>query len=98
MLLKATDQLFLQAYSDSNWVACPFCRRSVISYVNHLGTSPVSWKSKKRITASKSSSEAEYKAMSQALAELTRLVRLLEELGVTSLRLVTLYCDNLLFT
>ena len=32
--------------------------------------------------------------MSQASAELTWLVRLLEEVGVSSLRPVTLYCDN----
>ena len=43
---------------------------------------------------SKSSSEAEYCAMSHAASEMTWLIRLLEELGVHSLKPVTLYCDN----
>jgi len=91
---KATDHLSLQAYSDSDWAACPFSRRSVTGYLIHLRTSPISWKSKKQSIVSKSSSELEYRAMSQASAELTWLVRMLEELGVSSLKPVTMYCDN----
>ena len=94
IILKATDQLFLKAYSDSDWAACPFSRRSVTGYLIHFGSAPISWKSKKQCTVSKSSSEAEYRAMSQAAAEITWLVRLLEELGVQTLKPVTLYCDN----
>ena len=94
IILKATEQLSSQAYSDSDWAACPFSRRSLICSLIHLGHSPISWKSKKQSTVSKSSSEAEYRATSQAAAERTWLVRLLEELGVQSLRTVTLYCDN----
>ncbi|KAL8090553.1 hypothetical protein AgCh_039850 [Apium graveolens] len=51
-------------------------------------------KSKKQGTVSRSSSEAEYRSMSSAASEVTWLVRLLEELGVTHLKPVTLYCDN----
>ena len=43
---------------------------------------------------SKSSSEAKYKAMSQAASEVTWVVRLLEEIGIRNLRPVTLNCDN----
>ncbi|XP_056695577.1 uncharacterized mitochondrial protein AtMg00810-like [Spinacia oleracea] len=71
ILLKATDKLTLQAFSDSDWAACPSTRRSVTSYVLLLGNSPISWKSKKQSTISKSSSEAEYRAMSQAASEVT---------------------------
>ena len=39
-------------------------------------------------------SEAEYRAMSSAASEITWTVRLLEELGITDLRPVTLHCDN----
>ena len=92
--MKATDKLSLQAYLDSDWAACPFSRRFVTSYLIHLGSLPISWKSKKQSTVSKSSSEAEYRAMFQAAAEVTWLVQLLTELGVTQLKLVTLHCDN----
>lgn len=50
ILLKATDQLTLQAYCDSDWASCPSSRKSVTGYVLLLGNSPVSWKSKKQST------------------------------------------------
>ena len=91
MLLKASPQLTLQAFSDSDWASCPSSRRSVTSYTVLLSSSPISWKSKKQGIVSKSSSEAEYRAMSQVAFEITWLVRLLEELGITSLLAVTLF-------
>ena len=92
--MYAIDRLTLTAYSDSDWAACPNTRRSVTGYVLLLGKSPVSWKSKKQSTLSKSSSEAEYRAMASASSETTWLVRLFTELGITDLKPVTLYCDN----
>ena len=59
-----------------------------------LGTSSISWKSKKQPTVSKSSGEAEYRAMSQAAAEVTWLVRLMFQLGIPHSQPVTLHCDN----
>lgn len=56
--------------------------------------SPISWKSKKQSVVSRSSSEAEYRAMASAASEVAWLVRLLEELGVTGLKPITLHCDN----
>ena len=50
-----------------------------------LGQSPISWKSKKQPTVSRSSSEAEYRALATAASEVTWLVRPLEELGVVRL-------------
>ena len=94
ILLKGEAHLSLQAFSDSDWASCPFSRRSVTGYLILLGNSPISWKSKKQSTISKSSSEAEYRAMQQATSEITWLGNLLKELNVTSLTPVTLHCDN----
>ena len=94
ILLKGSDHLSLQAFSDSDWVACPTSRRSVIGYLILLESSLISWKSKKQGTVLKSSSEAEYRAMAQAASKVTWLVRLLEELGINNLIRVTLNCDN----
>jgi len=94
ILLKGADKLQLHSFSDSDWAACPVSRRSVTGYLVLLGSSPISWKSKKQGTVSKSSSEAEYRAMAQAASEVTWLVRLLEELGIHDLTLVQLHCDN----
>ena len=43
---------------------------------------------------SKSSSEAEYRAMAAVAAEVTWIVRLLSELGVNDLKHITQHCDN----
>lgn len=92
--MKAGKLITLQAFSDSDWAACPDSRRSITGYVLQFGKSPVSSKSKKQPTVSKSSSESEYRAMVSASAEVTWMVRLLTELGVTNLLPVTLHCDN----
>jgi len=94
ILLQGSNKLSLQGFSDSDWAACPTSRRSVTGYIILLGSSPISWKSKKQGTVSRSSSEAEYRAMAQAASEITWLVRLLDELGVSNLTPVKLSCDN----
>lgn len=94
ILLNNSSTINLHAYSDSDWASCPMTRKSVTGYVILLGGSPISWKSKKQSTVARSSSEAEYRAMAHAAAEVTWLVRLLNELGVSSLTPVTLHCDN----
>lgn len=59
-----------------------------------LGKSPLSWKSKKQTIVSKSSAEAEYRAMAAAASEITWIVKLLQELGVEDLLPVQLRYDN----
>lgn len=94
ILLKTGANLTLTAHSDSVWASCPDSRRSVTGYLMLLGNSPISWKSKKQSTISRSSSEAEYRAMTHATSEVTWLVRLLHELGISNLLLAILHCDN----
>ncbi|GJR17190.1 putative reverse transcriptase domain-containing protein [Tanacetum coccineum] len=54
----------------------------------------VSWKSKKKATLSKSSAEAEYRAMASATCEVMWILKVLKDLGLDGLVLVTLFCDN----
>ena len=63
IFLQANGHLILKAFSDSHWASCSFSRRSITGYMILLDTTPMSWKSKKQPTVSKSSAEAEYRAM-----------------------------------
>ena len=94
ILLKGADKLTLQAFSDSDWASFPDSCRSVTGYILLLGNSPVTWKSKKQRTVSRSSSEAEYRAMASAASEVVWTVNLLEELGIHDLKPIQLNCDN----
>ncbi|GJT96324.1 putative RNA-directed DNA polymerase [Tanacetum coccineum] len=59
---KGTD-LDLNVYVDSDLAKCKVTRKSVTGYVVFMGKNLVSWKSKKQSMLSKSSIEAEYRAM-----------------------------------
>ncbi|GJX43135.1 LTR copia-type gag-polypeptide [Tanacetum coccineum] len=61
---------------------CPMTRRSRTGYLLLLGGAPVSWKTKKQSVVSKSSAEAEYRAMSNAVSEILWMRWLLGELDM----------------
>nr|XP_027187015.1 uncharacterized protein LOC113784927 [Cicer arietinum] len=60
----------LIAYSDADWAGCPDTQRSVTGWCMFLGSSLISWKSKKQSRVSKSSIESEYRSMSTACFEI----------------------------
>lgn len=94
ILLSATSKLQLHAYCDSDWGGCYDTRRSITGYCVLLGSSPISWKSKKQSTVSRSSAEAEYRAMATTCCEVTWICSLLEDLRLPHSQPVKLYCDN----
>jgi hypothetical protein len=55
----------------------------------------VSWSARKQPTLSRSSTEAEYKALANATTEIIWMQTLLDELSVSHLLATTLWCDNL---
>lgn len=93
ILLKADAHVKLQAFTNSDWATCPDSRKSVTGYLMMLGNSPITWKSKKQSTISKSSSKAEYMAMASAASEIT-CVDSFTNIVVTDLLHVPLHCDN----
>ena len=60
-----------------------------------VGPNLVSWSSKKQPTVSRSSTEAEYKALANGAAEAIWIESVLRELGVSRQRAPILWCDNL---
>ena len=85
--------LTLQVYCDSDWASCPMSHRSVMAYLLQFGQAPISWKTKKQGTVSRSSATAEYRAMASATSEFIWVHSLTKFLG-NSKPLARLHCDN----
>ncbi|WVZ94071.1 hypothetical protein U9M48_040011 [Paspalum notatum var. saurae] len=84
----------ITAYSDADWAGCPDTRRSTSGYCVFLGNALVSWSSKRQPTVSRSSAEAEYRAVANATAECIWLRQLLTKLYCTVEKATVAYCDN----
>lgn len=59
-----------------------------------FGASPISWKSKKQTTISRSFAEAEYRSLASTVAELIWLDGLFKELDVVIQLPISLHCDS----
>ena len=69
-------------------------RKSTTGFCIFLGDYLVSWKSKKQTVVSRSSDEAEYRAMASTVAEIVWLRWLLADLGIMLPAPTPMYCDN----
>ncbi|XP_059455229.1 uncharacterized mitochondrial protein AtMg00810-like [Corylus avellana] len=88
------SSLELRAYSDADWVGDPTDRRSTTRYCFLLGTSLISWCSKKQSVVARPSTEAEYRALADTTYELLWLRWLLSDMGVSHSISSPIYCDN----
>lgn len=94
IVLPRENTLQLTGYCDSDGASCPITRKSISGYLMKLGSAPISWKTKKQTTVSRSSSEAEYRAMTYATSEILWLRCLLSCLQVDCTSPTLLHCDN----
>ena len=94
ILLPSSGNLELTAFCDADWARCKDTRRSISGYCIMLGRAPVSWRTKKQGTVSRSSAEAEYRSMASTCCEVTWLRTILHDLHVRQLAPTRLFCDN----
>lgn len=94
LFFPRNSSINIQGYSDADWAGCMGTRRSISGYCFYLGHSLISWKAKKQVTVSRSSSEAEYRALAYATCELQWLLYLLQDLKITCSKTPVLFCDN----
>jgi hypothetical protein len=94
LFYDSNSPLQLHAYSDATWASDPTDRRSITGYCILLGSSPVAWKSKKQAVVSRSSTEAELRALATTTAEIIWIRWLLADLDVSCDSPTLLRCDN----
>jgi hypothetical protein len=95
LLFRKSASTGISVFTDADWAGCVDDRRSTGGYAIFVGSNLISWSSKKQPTVSRSSTEAEYKALANGAAEAIWIESLLKELGVSRQRTPILWCDNL---
>jgi hypothetical protein len=92
--LRLSGELTCSGYSDSDWAEDRDNRRSTSAYTYRLGDGAISCKSRKQATVSLSSTEAEYKALSNSCKEGLWIRHILTELHLCPDTPITLHVDN----
>ena len=91
---SAQSPLVLREFSYADWAGDPTDRKSTTSYCFFLGSSLISWRSKKQTHVARSSTEAEYRTLADTTFELLWLQWFLKDLSVSTSSATPLYCDN----
>ena len=84
----------MYGYSDSDWGGCVDNRKSTSGQVFYLGSTAVSWSSKKQDVVALSSSEAEYIAVASASCQAIWLRRMLVDFNNEQYGPTSIFCDN----
>ncbi|PHT27192.1 hypothetical protein CQW23_33205 [Capsicum baccatum] len=83
----------ISVFSDSDWANDKDDRKSTTGYIVMMGPNLISWCTKKQTRVSRSSTEAEYRAMAAGVAEAMWLRYLTDALGIPPTK-PQIYCDN----
>lgn len=94
LLLRAPAPLTLMVWCDADWGKCPVTQRSLTGWFIHLGGSLLSWKMMKQDVVSRSSADAEYRAMADTITEIIWLRNLLPALGADCSYVFPLHSDR----
>jgi len=85
--------IHLVGYSDSDFAGCKLDRKSTSGACHLLGSSLISWHSKKQVCVALSTAEAEYIVVGSCCAHILWIKQQLEDFGVKMSK-VPLLCDN----
>ena len=81
-------------YADSDWVGSTVDRKSTSSYCFNMGSTMISWSSRKQGSIAQSTTEAEYIVASDACKEAVWVRKLLSDLFGGKLESTIIYCVN----
>jgi histone deacetylase 1/2 len=93
--IRKSNSMLISAFSDADWAGCVDDRRLTGGFAVFLGPNLISWSARKQPTVSRSSTEAEYKSLANATAELIWIQKLLDELKIDHPPAARLWCDNI---
>jgi hypothetical protein len=93
--ISQCKSLLVSGFSDADWAGSLDDRRSTGGFAIFLGSNLISWSARKQPTVSRSSTEAEYKAVANATAEIMWVQILLKEIGIQAPKAGKIWCDNL---
>ena len=93
-LLYKADAILLEAYYDADFAGDYDTRRSTTGYVSLLASGPITWSSHRQKCVTRSTTEAEYIAASDAASEIIWLQGFLQQLGINIRKPTILYVDN----
>ncbi|KAL0358383.1 UNVERIFIED_CONTAM: Retrovirus-related Pol polyprotein from transposon RE1 [Sesamum angustifolium] len=94
LFFSSRSSLQLSAFSDAAWASCLDSRRSITGFCIFLGSSIISWKTKKQAIVSRSSAEAEYRSMASTVSELLWISYLLRDFQLSIQQPIPFWCDN----
>ncbi|BBG93855.1 transposable element gene [Prunus dulcis] len=92
---SVSDPWQLSAYSDADWAGDINTRRSTTGSVVFLGNNPIFWQSKKQGSVSRSSTEAEYRALANTAADIAWIRQVLQDVKFFLPNPPLVYCDNI---
>jgi hypothetical protein len=95
LLLCRSSCFDLIVYTDADWAGCLDTHRFTSGYAVFLGDNLESWSVKRLTVVSWSYVEAEYRAVTNSVAEATWLCQLLHELQSLPSQCTPVYCDNI---
>ena len=91
---KQSNEVNLHVFTNAYWAGSPMDRKSTSGGVFSIGSTTVSWYSRKQRSVALSLAEAEYMAASQAACEAIWMRKILVELFGSHLDPTVIYCDN----
>jgi len=94
LFIHSQSSLHLYGFSDADWAGCTETRRSTTGFCTYIGSNLISWGAKKQSTVSRSSTEAEYRALASTSAELTWISFVFRDIGCALPFPTHLFCDN----
>jgi len=94
LTIHSNSFMHLYGFADADWEGCSTTRRSTTGFCTYLGSNLISWSAKRQSTVSRSSTEAEYRALASATADLTWVSFVLRDIGIGLSAPTSLFCDN----